>query len=142
MKPVNDRKLEWRSTMTMITQTATAAASGAGSIVALAGIVARRLVQFARAVKNRRDAATLASFDERMLADIGLTRSDLRDALSEPLWRDPSAILVRRSVERRGARRRSAFGLPARVFDAPSVVPPPAGDAAPLTHVGVNGRYY
>ena len=44
-----------------------------------------------RALKNRRDAAMLAGMDDRMLADIGLTRSDLRDAYAEPLWRDPTA---------------------------------------------------
>jgi len=36
-----------------------------------------------------------------MLADIGLNRSDLRDAYAGPLWRDPSELLARRAVERR-----------------------------------------
>ena len=42
-------------------------------------------------LKNRHDATMLAQLDDRMLSDIGLTRSDLRDAYSEPLWRDPTA---------------------------------------------------
>jgi hypothetical protein len=43
----------------------------------------------------------LAALDDRMLADIGLTRCDLRDAFAELPWRDPSEILVRRAAERR-----------------------------------------
>jgi len=66
----------------------------------LAGAVfgLRRIV---RALKNRRDATLLAELDARMLADIGLTRSDLRDAYAEPLWRDPTDILARRARDRR-----------------------------------------
>jgi uncharacterized protein YjiS (DUF1127 family) len=64
------------------------------------------LRKFAQAVKNRRDAATLAGMDERMLRDIGLTRSDLRDAYAEPLWRDPTDILAARAQDRRRRRAR------------------------------------
>jgi uncharacterized protein YjiS (DUF1127 family) len=70
-------------------------------IAGLAREVALRLVDVARAVKNRRDMHVLASFDDRMLRDIGLTRGDLRDAASEPVWRDPTAVLVTRVNERR-----------------------------------------
>ena len=80
----------------------------------------RALVQ---TLKNRRDAAMLTGLDDRMLADIGLTRGDLRDAYSEPVWRDPTAILVSRAHERRINRRRTVTGLDAKVFDAPSIVP-------------------
>ena len=55
------------------------------------------------------DAAMLASFNDRMLADIGLTRSDLRDAFAEPPWRDPTAVLVASAQERRAARPRLAL---------------------------------
>jgi uncharacterized protein YjiS (DUF1127 family) len=48
------------------------------------------------AIKHRRELALLADRDDRMLADIGLTRSDLRDAYCEPLWRDPTSLLARR----------------------------------------------
>jgi uncharacterized protein YjiS (DUF1127 family) len=54
-----------------------------------------------RALKNRRDAAMLAGMDDRMLADIGLTRSDLRDAYAEPLWRDPTDMLAGRARDKR-----------------------------------------
>jgi hypothetical protein len=59
--------------------------------------------------KNRRDAIRLADLDDRMLADIGLIRSDLRDAYAEPLWRDPSDVLTRRAAERRVSRQRSSM---------------------------------
>jgi Domain of unknown function (DUF1127) len=74
-------------------------------------------------VKNRRDANALAGLDDRMLADIGLTRGDLRDAYSEPVWRDPTAVLVSRACERRVNRRRIGIGLVEKSFEAPSIVP-------------------
>ena len=69
----------------------------------------------------------LAGMDDRMLADIGLTRSDLRDAYAEPLWRDPTDKLADRVSEKRRYRhwRREAPHMispsiaPSRVFAAP-----------------------
>ena len=58
-----------------------------------------------RALKIRRDANMLAGMDDRMLADIGLTRSDLRDAYAEPLWRDPTDVLAGRARDKRLYRR-------------------------------------
>ena len=58
------------------------------SIAALAMGVWRLVV----AINHRRE--------HRMLADIGLTRSDLRDAYSEPLWRDPTSLLANRRARR------------------------------------------
>lgn len=57
--------------------------------------------ELARARRNRRQARQLAGLDRRMLADIGITRSDLRDAFSEPFWEDPTALLHERAIERR-----------------------------------------
>ena len=51
------------------------------SVMALALNGMRKL---ARALKNRRQAVMLARMDDRMLADIGLNRSDLRDPISGP----------------------------------------------------------
>src|SRR5437016_2939683 len=92
---------------------------------AIAGIVVARARQLAEMVKNRRDAVILAGLDDRMLSDIGLTRGDVRDAFSEPVWRDPTAILVNRAHERRVNRRRTGLGLSEKVFEAPSIVPAP-----------------
>src|ERR1051325_2901140 len=90
---------------------------------AVTGIVALRLCEFVQLVKGRHDAAVLAGLDDRMLADIGLTRGDVRDAFSEPVWRDPTAILVSRVHERRINRRRLRVGLTEKSFEAPSIVP-------------------
>lgn len=57
--------------------------------------------QMARARRHRREAAMLAGLDRRMLADIGITRSDVRDAFSEPFWEDPTLLLRERALERR-----------------------------------------
>jgi uncharacterized protein YjiS (DUF1127 family) len=86
----------------------------------VAGVVfgIRRIV---RALKNRRDATMLAELDARMLADIGLTRSDLRDAYAEPLWRDPTDILAHRARERR--RYRPHAPLPVAQLPSPSIAP-------------------
>ena len=89
--------------------TVSAATPVARALAILAGRASRALKQLAEKVKNRHDAMRLAEFDDRMLSDIGLNRSDLRDAYAEPLWHDPTDVLARRSAERRTSRRRIAF---------------------------------
>lgn len=89
-------------------------------IVTFAVMVAKRIGVVAR---HRREAAALAGFNDRMLADIGLTRSDLHDAYAEPWWRDPSRILARRARERRVAHRRHTGPLLRRLFVSPSIAP-------------------
>jgi uncharacterized protein YjiS (DUF1127 family) len=108
----------------MTTQTQSLnAVSPFGRLAAVAGNLVVRARDIAQTFKNRRDAASLAALDDRMLADIGLTRGDLRDAYSEPVWRDPTAILVSRALERRINRRRTGLGLAEKIFEAPSIVP-------------------
>ena len=89
------------------TLTISAATPVARALAALAGRAGRGLKRLAERVKNRRDAMRLAELDDRMLADIGLSRSDLRDAFAVPPWRDPGDLLARRVTERRGSRRRT-----------------------------------
>jgi uncharacterized protein YjiS (DUF1127 family) len=101
-------------------------------------VVARTRAMF-QLVKNRRDAALLTGLDDRMLADIGLTRGDIRDAYSEPVWRDPTAILLNRATERRINKRRTPTGLEAQTFDAPSIVPPASGAGLKSP---MHARYY
>ena len=67
----------------------------------------------------------------QIAGELGLTRGDVRDAVSEPVWRDPTAILVSRAQERRVNRRRT-------VLDAPSIVP----SQQARTFWAVNVRYY
>ena len=71
-----------------------ARASGAGDLMAQTGL------------------ARLAGLDRNMLADIGLTRADLNDALSGAFWEDPTALLRERAIERRLYRVRPAQPLP------------------------------
>jgi len=95
----------------------------AGSILlraflAVLAFVTRWLKAFARARRHRREATALAGLDRRMLADIGLSRSDLNDAFSGPLWEDPTVLLR----ERAGERRRGRMAIPA--------LPPPDVETA------------
>jgi uncharacterized protein YjiS (DUF1127 family) len=64
----------------------------------------RWLRHIARVRRNRREASSLCGLDNRVLRDIGITRSDLRDAFSEPFWEDPTALLRERALERRLSR--------------------------------------
>ena len=68
---------------------------GFASLLALA---THWLKQLAR---HRREAHVLAGLDRNMLADIGITRADLNDALSGSFWEDPTALLRERAIERR-----------------------------------------
>lgn len=64
----------------------------------------RRVVRWVKGLmviwRHWRDVEMLASFDDHMLADIGLTRADLHDVLAEPRWCDPATLLNRRRRER------------------------------------------
>jgi uncharacterized protein YjiS (DUF1127 family) len=71
------------------------------ALLALVALVTHWLKQLARVRRHRREAQVLAGLDQHMLADIGITRADLRDAFSEPFWDDPTALLRERAIERR-----------------------------------------
>ncbi len=64
-------------------------------------LVTHWLKRLAQTQRHRREARALANLDRRMLADIGITRADLRDAFSAPFWEDPTALLRERAIERR-----------------------------------------
>jgi len=90
---------------------------GFASVLAL---VTQWLKELARVRRHRREAHVLAGLDRRMLADIGLTRADVRDAFSEPFWDDPTALLRERALERRldHAIRRAEFNIGMRRLPA------------------------
>jgi uncharacterized protein YjiS (DUF1127 family) len=92
-------------------------------IFAAAALVTARLRQLAVAFRHRHDATILQRFDDRMLADIGLTRREVRQAFEEPIWRDPTELLADRVAGRRSARLVKARG-------APSIVPEVGGARA------------
>lgn len=83
--------------------------------------VAQRVINMLNVFKSRRDLTLVAGMDDRMLSDIGLTRGDVRDAVSVPIWRDPTAILVTRVHERH--RSRFFAESPTGRVQAPSLVP-------------------
>jgi uncharacterized protein YjiS (DUF1127 family) len=56
-------------------------------------------------LEGRRVLRELARADDRMLKDIGLARSDLRNAAAEPLYRDPTELLAGRVRELRAEHR-------------------------------------
>jgi uncharacterized protein YjiS (DUF1127 family) len=56
-----------------------------------------------RAARNRRSINQLASWDARMLSDIGLTSSDVQSALASRFAEDPSNRLQAFSSERKQA---------------------------------------
>ena len=107
------------------------------SVVAL---VTAWLKELARARRHRREANVLAGLDRRMLADIGVTRADVRDAFSEPFWDDPTALLRERALERRlsAAVRRARTSCWARI--PPSDVRLLAVLRADVTEINANGR--
>jgi uncharacterized protein YjiS (DUF1127 family) len=81
---------------------ATRATAGAAMWLARGGDVLMRIVGFLeRAAAGRRALRQLAEADDRMLKDIGLDRSDLRNATAEPLYRDPTSLLAGRVEEGR-----------------------------------------
>ena len=65
-----------------------------------AGNLLRQVVAIARALEHRREVRHLAELDERILKDIGLSRTDVDGALSEPFYRNPSTVLVRAHAHR------------------------------------------
>ena len=97
---------------------------------------AYRAKQFERAVEHRRAAQVLARFDDRMLADIGLSCADLRDAYSKSLWGDPTTLLRARALERRLARHGISRGF---TSEKSPIAPPlaPKVDAAAILQARV-----
>lgn len=78
--------------------------------------VVRRQAEVVRAWHESRQGFTqLCEMDDRTLSDLGLARSDLRDATASGLFGNPTTILAVRAKERRG--HRTSLSL------APSLVP-------------------
>jgi uncharacterized protein YjiS (DUF1127 family) len=74
---------------------------GGNSIIRRAGRLTLTIVKgLGRMLKARRDVAELASFDDRMLQDIGLSRTDVHAALDGSWRNDPSSVLAQRAAER------------------------------------------
>lgn len=87
--------------------------------------VRQRMERGLAGVRHRKGLAMLANFDDRALADIGLTRSDLYDALAHRIWDDPTTMLECRRTGRRD--------------EARPVVAPPLAPKPPTQMLGVTG---
>ena len=79
------------------------------ALVHAAAHMASRATTVMRALRHRSEIRQLCAWDDSMLKDIGLTRSDVVGALSEPLFCDPSAALAARLGRRRGGARRGQW---------------------------------
>ena len=66
----------------------------------VAGLFAFRVKTFLQRIYNRIVANGLTELDDRLLADIGLARSDVSDALNTGLLEDPTAHLTRAARKR------------------------------------------
>lgn len=73
--------------------------------LALLSLIVRMLAEGIRMVGHRGDVRRLLEMDDRGLKDIGLTRNDVLGALAQPLSKDPSKILLVRSVANRARTR-------------------------------------
>ncbi len=89
----------------MATTDLTTPASAGGLFLRLAGSGFYRLAVLWRAYRNRIEVARLASLDNRMLSDIGVTRGDVEAAMSLRVSDDPSSHLAALAYERRAAQR-------------------------------------
>jgi len=108
-----------------------AGATLARGFAGLAARAARWASAAAQTFRHRREARLLAGLDRHMLADIGITRSDVSDAFSSPFWEDPTALLRERALERRLNRPRPVT-LPSQQprFTEPGFHRPATGRAA------------
>jgi uncharacterized protein YjiS (DUF1127 family) len=70
--------------------------------------LATRLSAVVRALENRQAVQDMAQLDDRMLKDIGLTRTDVRGALEVSLLDDPSHVLADIAGAGHGAASRQA----------------------------------
>ncbi|WP_181705974.1 DUF1127 domain-containing protein [Chthonobacter rhizosphaerae] len=87
--------------ITSKTATSRPVPSGAATIAAVLRVVFRGFADAWTVMQNRRRLKGIAELDDYLLADIGLTRDDLRTAYALPVHRDPTEYLADLSTERR-----------------------------------------
>jgi uncharacterized protein YjiS (DUF1127 family) len=89
----------------------------AAALLRAVRFIVGRVVALLQVIKHRREVRTLLELDDRALQDIGLVRNDVMGALAHPVMKDPSIVLLVRSVERRSRVR--ARALPPRRVSEP-----------------------
>lgn len=80
----------------------------AAAVLAVTMSTLSRVNEVVRAFRNRRAVGSLLQWDDRMLADIGLTPNDVRSVMALPVAEDPSHRLGALAAERRAAERATA----------------------------------
>ena len=107
--------------MAMITATL------ASALIQVAAVTRRQVEAVKSWRQARRDYAALCEMDDNTLADLGLSRGDLRDATAAGFFGDPTVIVATRAAERGHGRRPQPTALV-----GPSLVP---DVASPLARV-------
>jgi uncharacterized protein YjiS (DUF1127 family) len=80
----------------MLEHAPASAAAGRGEFLSGAGRwVLSALARLVTASRSRRQVVYMRDFDDAQLADIGLKRSDVENALQLPFTTDPSMYLLR-----------------------------------------------
>ena len=87
-----------------------------------------RIWNFVVALKHRQELRRLLESEDHRLADIGIEQDDLRAALSQPLWRDPTAAFARRVKGQRGHSDGGIFSKAARGERRKQCLRPTPGD--------------
>jgi uncharacterized protein YjiS (DUF1127 family) len=94
------------------------AATLSSAVLSVVAVV-RRQAEVLRGWREARESyRMLCEMDEKTLADLGLTRSDLRDATAAGYFGDPTVIVAARAGERQGRRPAAT-----RTMVGPSIVP-------------------
>lgn len=103
-------------TLTTATHLPSTTSKPLAALLWAARFVAARAIALLQVMKHRREVRTLLELDDRALQDIGLLRNDVMGALAHPVLKDPSIVLLVRSVERR-SRVRARTPAPRGVSD-------------------------
>lgn len=80
--------------MTTILKTTTRTFPGFATLLGVARVAFRTAESVWTVIRNRRRVRQLGELDDYLLADMGLTRADLREAYSVPIHHDPSLRLA------------------------------------------------
>jgi uncharacterized protein YjiS (DUF1127 family) len=89
--------LPTEATMTTTLKTTARTFPGFATLLGVARVAFRTAEAGWAVIRNRRRVRQLGELDDYLLADMGLTRADLREAYSVPIHHDPSlrlAVLV------------------------------------------------
>jgi uncharacterized protein YjiS (DUF1127 family) len=80
----------------MLEHVPASAAAGRGELLSNFGLsLLRRLTRFSAVWRSRKLVVNMRDFDDAQLADIGLKRGDVENALQMPISADPSLYLIR-----------------------------------------------